>query len=262
MNWCLAAAAVVLGVAGLSASPQVPIQDHPGQYDRADIEAGSRLYSSQCAPCHGINGDMVAGVDLRRGQFKTVVSDDDLGRLLATGRPFAGMPAFATLQPREVTGVIAFIRAGFDASGTAVRVGDPGRGQLLFAGKGQCATCHRINGRGPRTAADLSDIGTIRTPAALQRALLEPQRSLLPSTRLVRAVTRDGRTVRGRRLNEDTYSVQILDAEERLVSLTKSDLRSYELVNEAQMPPADRTMTPAEVSDVIAYLLSLKGVKP
>lgn len=258
----IAGAALVLALSTAGPLAQAPIQDHPGQYDRADIEAGSRLYSAQCAPCHGTNGDMVAGVDLRRGVFKTVISDDDLTRLLATGRPASGMPAFASFQPQEVTGVIAFIRAGFDAGGTAVRIGDPARGQTLFAGKGGCTACHRINGSGPRVAADLSDIGTIRTPASLQRALLEPQRSLAPANRAVRAITRDGRIVRGRRLNEDTYTLQIIDEEERLVSLSKTDLRSFSFVAETAMPPADRVMTPTEVSDVIAYLLSLKGVKP
>jgi len=234
-------------------------QDHPGQYDRADIEAGSRLYVAQCSPCHGVNGDMIAGVDLRRGQFKTVVSDEDLTRLLATGRPAAGMPAFATFQPSEVTGIVAFIRAGFDS---AIKVGDPSRGQALVAGKGACGTCHRIGGRGPRLASDLSDIGTIRTPASLQRSLLDPSGSLLPANRTVRAVTKDGRTIRGRRLNEDTYTVQLIDEQERVISLTKADLRSYEIGRDTAMPSYAGSMTPDEVSDVIAYLLSLKGVQP
>src|SRR5437868_8232492 len=102
MVMCWAALAFAFASGRLIA--QAAIQDHPGQYDRADIEAGSRLYAAQCAPCHGVNGDMIAGVDLRRGQFKTVVSDEDLVRVLAMGRPAAGMPAFATFQPSEVTG--------------------------------------------------------------------------------------------------------------------------------------------------------------
>ena len=241
---------------------QNPIQDHPGQYDRADIEAGSRLYAGQCAPCHGPNGDLVASVDLRRGTFKTAVSDEDLARLLATGVPAAGMPAFTTLQSRETIAVIAFLRAGFDAVAGAVKVGDPARGQALFSGKGGCATCHRVNGRGPRVATDLSDIGTIRSPTSLQRSLLDPAGSLLPANRTVRAVTRDGRAIRGRRLNEDTYTVQMIDEQERLVSLTKADLRSFELSPVSPMPSAEKALTPDEISDVIGYLLSLKGLQP
>jgi len=255
-------AALAFGLASGRLIAQAPIPDHPGQYDRADVEAGSRLYAGQCAPCHGVNGDMVTGVDLRRGQFKTVVSDEDLVRVLAMGRPAAGMPAFATFQPSEVTGVIAFIRAGFDAAATAVKVGDPKRGQVLFDGKGACATCHRVNGRGPRLSSDLSDIGAIRTPGSLQRSLLDPAGSLLPANRMVEAVMKDGRKVRGRRLNEDTHTVQVIDEQERIVSLTKADLRSYDVRKDSAMPSYATSLAPDEVSDVIAYLLSLKGVLP
>src|SRR5262245_49796489 len=95
---------------------QAPAQDHPGTFDRADIETGSRLYTGQCAAWHGPNGDMVNGIDLRRAQFRGPLSDEDLTRVIKAGRPSAGMPAFATLQPVEITGLIAFIRTNFDAA--------------------------------------------------------------------------------------------------------------------------------------------------
>ena len=252
-------AALAFALASGRLIAQAPPQDRAARYDPANIEAGARLFAAQCAPCHGANGDLIVGVDLRRGQFKTVVSDEDLVRVLATGRPGAGMPAFAAFVPSEVTGVIAFIRAGFDPD---VRVGDPNRGQTIFSGKGACATCHRVGGRGPRVASDLSDIGALRTPRSLQRTLLDPSGSLLPANRTLRAVTRDGRTIRGRRLNEDTYTVQLIDEQERVVSLTKADLRSFEVSKDTAMPSYGGTLTPDEVSDLVAYLLSLKGVQP
>ena len=79
---------------------------------------------------------------------------------------------------------------------------------------------------------------------------------------MVDAVTKDGRTIRGRRLNEDTYTVQLIDEQERIVSLTKADLRSYDVRKDTAMPSYATSLTPDEVSDVIAYLLSLKGVQP
>ena len=255
-------AAVTFSLAAARLAAQNPTQDHPGQYDQADIEAGSRLYAGQCVQCHGPNGDMVSGVDLRRGQFQTAVSDEDLAQVLAMGRPAAGMPAFTALQTAEVTAVIAFIRTGFDAMAAAVKIGDPARGQALFSGKGGCAACHRVNGRGPRIASDLSDIGILRTPTSLQRSLLDPAGSLLPANRSVRAVTRNGRTIRGRRLNEDTYTVQLIDDQEQLVSLTKADLRSFEVNPTSSMPSYATTLTTDERSDIIAYLLSLKGLQP
>ena len=203
-------------------------QDHPGQYSAADIETGSRLYAGQCALCHGTTGDTVAGVDLRRGQFRRAVSDEDIARVIATGVPAAGMPAFR-FQPSEVDGLVAFIRAGFDVGGTAVKVGDADAAGRCSRGRGSAAAATGVNGQGPRVAPDLSDIGAIRTPAALQRSLLDPTSAMMPINRPVRAVTRDGRTIRGRRLNEDTFTVQLIDDKEQLISLTKADMREFEL---------------------------------
>lgn len=230
--------------------------DH--QYTSADIEAGSRVYAAECRLCHGANGDRVDGVDLQLGQFRRPLSDDDLRQVIRTGVSNARMPAF-DLRQDELDGIVAYIRAGFDPSGVAVKVGDAARGQALFEGAGGCATCHRVAGRGPRTAPDLSDIGAIRTPAALQRVLLDPASGLLPINRPMRAVTRDGRTIRGRRLNEDTYTVQLIDSEERLVSLIKADLVEYEVSLTPIMSPT--TLSSEEVADVIGYLLSLRGIQ-
>ena len=45
-------------------------------------------------------------------------------------------------------------------------------------GKGQCTTCHRVNGRGPRLAPDLSDVGATRPLPELQQALLDPNATM------------------------------------------------------------------------------------
>ena len=252
------AIAISVAVSGnVEIAAQVLDQDH-GQHGRADVEAGQRLYGPQCQVCHGANGDTVPGIDLKLGRFRRSSSDEDLVRVITSGVPGTGMPPFV-LRPAELTSIIAFIRAGFDPASAAVRVGDAGRGRALFLGRAECAGCHRVNGSGPRLAPDLSDIGAIRTLAALQRALLTPNESLLPIHRPVRIVTRDGRTLRGRRLNEDTYSVQIIDEEENLHSLDKAGLREISVATTASMPSYAERLTPDELADVIAYLVSLKG---
>ena len=233
-------------------------QDH-GQYSRADVEAGQRLYGPQCQVCHGANGDGVPGIDLKLGRFRRASSDDDIARTITSGVPGTGMPPFV-LRPEELVAIVAFIRAGFDPASASVRVGDATRGRALFQAKAQCAQCHRVNGQGPRVAPDLSDIGAIRTLAALQRALLTPNESLLPIHRPVTAVTKDGRTLHGRRLNEDTYTVQIIDEQENLVSLAKADLRDLSVGTQSKMPSYADRLTAEELSDVIAYLVSLKGL--
>jgi putative heme-binding domain-containing protein len=230
--------------------------DH--QYTSAAIEAGSRVYTSECALCHGANGDEEDAINLRLGQFRRAQSDQDLRDVITGGIGGGRMPAF-DLQPDELVGIIAYIRAGFDASGVAVKVGDAARGEELFGGDGGCASCHRVNGRGPYLGPDLSDIGAIRTPAALQRALLDPDAALRPIDRPIRAVTRDGETIRGRRLNEDTYTVQLIDSQQRLISLVKADLTEYEVSSTSDKRPT--TLSADAVADLIGYLLTLRGIR-
>jgi len=231
------------------------IEDH--QYSAAEIQAGSRVYAAQCALCHGQNGDGVAGVNLPRQQFRRASSDDDIRNTVMTGVAAAGMPPFR-LQPAELDALVAFIRSGFDTIATPFKVGDAERGKAVYS-KAACATCHRVGGIGARTAPDLSDVGAIRQPAALQRSLLEPNRAMVPINRPVRIVTRDGRTIRGRRVNEDTATVQLIDENERLVSLSKSDIREFELGTTSGMPSFAGKLTDEELADLLAYLLSLRG---
>jgi putative heme-binding domain-containing protein len=233
-------------------------EDH--RYTPDDIQAGSRIYAARCAGCHGPNGETVAGVDFRRGLFRRAVTDDDLVKAITTGAAGSGMPSFS-FPPAEMTELISYLRAGFDAAGPPVQFGDRARGRTFVEGKGRCLTCHRLNGQGRRSAPDLSDIGSVRSASAIQRSLLDPTGAMLPINRPVRIVTRDGRTIRGRRLNEDSFTVQIVtDEEGKLLSLAKSELREFELGKTSPMPPATDTLTRDEVADVVTYLASLKGL--
>jgi hypothetical protein len=73
----------------------------------------------------------------------------------------------------------------------------------------------------------------------------------------VRLVTRDGETITGRRLNEDSYTVQLIDSKEQLRSLRKSDLMTYEISDVPSKQPT--TLSSDEVADVVGYLLTLRG---
>jgi mono/diheme cytochrome c family protein len=84
---------------------------------------------------------------------------------------------------------------------------------------------------------------------------------MLPINRSIRAVTRAGKVITGRRLNEDTYSVQIIDGEERLLSLLKSDLKEYTVLKTSTMPSFKNTLTTMELDDVVTYLRTLKGAR-
>jgi len=235
-------------------------QDHIGPYPPADIEYGSRIFAVQCSTCHGLTGDQVAGVNFRSGQFRHVFSDADLRSVVTNGIPGTAMPPHK-FDPPELTAIVAYIRnfGSFDLQN--VTVGDASRGRILFNGTGNCASCHRVNGKGPRVAPDLSNIGALRTADLLEKSLVDPTGAMLPINRSVRAVTLDGTVVTGRRLNEDTYTVQLIDDQERLVSLEKSDLREYTVIKTSAMPSYKDTLNSQDLADIVAYLLSLKGTK-
>jgi putative heme-binding domain-containing protein len=237
-----------------------PAQDHPVQYSPADVAAGSRVYSAVCANCHGPTGAAVGGIDLRRGPLPRAATDAALSAIITTGIPGSAMPA-VRLDPHELRALIAFIRVGFDveAKATSVTPGDAARGRIVFEGPGNCLSCHRVNDKGTYLAPDLTDIGRVRTPVALQRSLVDPTGSMLPINRPVRAVTRDGTVIKGRRLNEDTYTVQLVNEQGRLVSLVKGELREWSVSTVSPMPSYKDTLTPGALADLVAYLASLKG---
>jgi cytochrome c oxidase cbb3-type subunit 3 len=235
-------------------------QDRAVAYAPADIRYGAQIYAAQCSACHGVNGTQIGGVDLGGGQLRRASSDQDLRAVLANGIPGTAMPPFR-FDPSEVTAIVAYIRNMRNYDAHAGAPGDAARGKAWFEGAGGCANCHRVNGRGPRVAPDLSEIGALRSADFLERTLRDPSGMMLPLNRSVRAVTRDGKVVTGRRLNEDTYSVQLIDDQEHLVSLDKGTLREYAVLTNSTMPSYKDKLSEQEMADVIAYLLTLKGLR-
>jgi putative heme-binding domain-containing protein len=168
------------------------------------------------------------------------------------------MPPFQ-FQTAELDAITAYIRSGFDLDGASFVVGDAARGKAIFDGKGGCAGCHRVHGSGSRTAPDLSDIGALRKPSVIQHSILQPAAAMEPINRPVRVVMRDGRVIQGRRLNEDTETVQLIDRGGQLVSLSKSDIKNFQIGKESEMPSFAGKISTTELADLLAYLLSLKG---
>jgi putative heme-binding domain-containing protein len=221
------------------------------------VDLGGRLYATNCYHCHG-EGNLVAGVDFRKGQFKRASTDADLANAIRAGVPGTAMPPHS-FSSYEIAGLVAYLRSMHDSGSPTT--GDAVAGRAVFEGKGACRSCHRVNAEGSRMGVELSAIGSVRSAAYLERALVDPNAVLIPQTRLIRAVTREGVTITGRRLNEDTESVQIIDDHERLISLQKADLRSYTVLTASTMPSYKDKLTAKEMSDLVAYLASLKGAR-
>jgi putative heme-binding domain-containing protein len=228
-------------------------------YTPADVQEGGRLFRANCVLCHGPEGDQVPGIDLGHGRFRQTYSEDALVKIIQNGIAGTAMPP-NNLQDFQAEVVVAYLRSLANSGRTVTGNGDAVKGKALFAGKGNCAGCHRVNGNGSRVGPDLSDIAALRRTVEIERSLLEPNEEILPQNRYYRAVTKQGETITGRLLNVDTFTVQMLDAKERLISLQRSDLRESGFVNNSPMPSFRDKLSSQELADVVAYLVSLKGL--
>jgi putative heme-binding domain-containing protein len=250
------AAAIVVGLTSL-ARPAAQQRT----YRPAEIDAGAAVYAANCFSCHG-EGQGVVGVDLRSGPIRRASTDDELQALILKGIAGTVMPPHA-LTTDQLNSLVAYIRTMKDYGSKPVAMGDMARGRTLFEGEAGCRSCHRVNGNGSRVAVDLSNVGALRPPAYLQRALLDPNSTYaeMPENRFVRAVTSTGATVTGRRVNEDTFTILVIDDRENLVSLDRATLRSYTILKDSPMPSVKGRLTDGQVSDLVAYLTSLKKVQ-
>jgi putative heme-binding domain-containing protein len=226
-------------------------------YSPADVQSGKQLYGVNCSNCHGPNGDFVSGVDLGHGNFRRASSDNELVAIMVQGIPGTPMPP-ANLSDQQAHQIVAYLRSLAAANTAGGNQADLAHGKSLFQSKG-CVNCHRVQDHGSRVGPDLTNIGALRKPAELERSIVDPNAEILPENRYVRAVTRDGATITGRILNEDTYSLQLIDMKEKLVSLQKADLRQFEFLKNSPMPTYRDQLSRDELSDLVGYLVSLKG---
>ena len=222
-----------------------------------DVAAGGRLYRSHCAECHGLKGEGGRGLDLTLGRFRHGSSDEALLRTIMRGVPGTEMPGIYH-QEHQIWQVVSFVRSLSANAEPGDLPGDGGRGGELFSGKGGCAVCHMVNGRGGRHGPDLSDVGGRRSVAHLRRSLAEPSAEVRRTWWPHVATTAAGRRISGTRLNEDTFSIQVLDGGGNLHSLLKAELGEIKVSRESSMPGYGEMLSASELDDLIAYLVSLR----
>ena len=228
----------------------------------ADIAAGQRLFAANCAVCHGPDGTgATTPVNLTRGQFKHGGSDEELFNTISKGIPGTEMPG-SFLNPSEIRQVAEFVQSLARSAGPGA-AGDRSRGEELFRGKGGCLPCHRVTEELShadviRLGPSLFGIGDRRSVTVLQSAIPRVHRGLSEFNWKVTAVTKSGSRVAGTRLNEDTFSIQLRDADNNLVSLLKRDLGELKVEQGDPLPAFPSALSAAEVSDLAAYLATLR----
>jgi putative heme-binding domain-containing protein len=238
---------------------------------KPDLDAGRKLFQTHCAVCHGPLGDGGKGTNLAQPRLQRADDDQALARIITLGIPGTEMP-LTRLTQQQLANVIAYVRS-LAALPAEPLHGDQQRGEQVYRGKGNCAQCHALHGRGGTLGPELTDIGLRRSPAYLRESLTDPEAaipdsftsykkvSLLPDNFLqVRIVTADGRRLTGARINEDAFSIQVRDVAGRIESFVKEELQElHKDWGKSPMPSYREVLSAAEVEDVVAYLASLRG---
>jgi len=243
----------------LSAQTDIPIPKENPFTSAADLTRGARLFTANCAPCHGPKGNGGRGANLARPRLPRAADDAALFLIIRDGILNTEMPGAWAMTDHEIWQVVAHVRTL--GRMTPERVpGDPTAGRQLFRSKG-CSGCHAVALEGGRVGPPLTEIGERRSAAYMRSALLDPSANLPEDFAMAEIATSGGRRITGIVLNEDTYSVQVRDLSDNLHSFWKHELSAFEKhTDRTPMPSYRNRLNDREMDDLIAYLVSLRGL--
>ena len=229
--------------------------------DATDLAAGKRLYVSQCALCHGMDGSGGYGPSLLVPVLVRAADDGGLLKVVDQGIPNL-MPGYGRANgPRRTWQLAAYVRSLGAGRVAVIAEGDATRGKAIYQERG-CAACHVLDGAGRAFGPDLSTIGAQRGAGYIKQALLEPSARVPEGHVVVTAKPKDTTSVRGVRISEDVFWVYVRDPGGRVHRYWKPDLDALEREAGASLMPAygpQRSGT--EVDDLVAYLASLRGAR-
>ena len=238
---------------------------------KADIDGGKQLFQGMCVECHGAGGEGGDAPSLNRARLNHAPDEAALANVIANGIPNTAMPRIRRFTENELRQLVAYVRSlGKVAEGKVP--GNAKSGAAIYRNLA-CSSCHIVGGQGGNLGPDLSEIGFMRGQAYLRAAIVDPGASLPKGTLAVpsrgyaeylplRIVTRQGSEVRGIRVNEDAFTIQVRDAAGKFYSLRKSDLELLEKqTGKSMMPSLASRLTAPELTDLVAYLASLRGAE-
>ncbi|HTA52371.1 MAG TPA: c-type cytochrome [Candidatus Acidoferrum sp.] len=271
-NRWLCTAAFILATSALTAMPANPQANpaapphspHPKATPES-VASGKEIFAGTCAGCHGIDGSGSNGPNIRG--VGAQMGPEGVYARIRGGAIGSGMPAFTALDDATVWKIVDYVMTlGHEDAGVAT--GDPQKGQAIYESS-KCATCHAIGAEGGDLGPDLTHIGVQRSIVSLADTLNDPGHNLPLDTGLqersaytgyvvYRAVMKDGKAMEGMRVNEDSFTIQLRDAEGRLHSIQKLDVEKVEPEpGKSFMPSYKDKLTPAQINDLVAYLSSL-----
>ena len=237
-----------------SIDAQTGVDANPYTSDE-DVAVGEELYASRCSVCHGPEGRGDRGPDLTRQVYRHGNSDRAIFMNILSGIPNTGMPS-VRLSDKEMWQIVAYVRS-LRAPAEMAETGDADAGRALYA-RHDCGRCHFVDGEGGRLGPELSTIGWSRSPVHLLASIVDPGGDIEDDYRQVRVVGADGSPTVGVLLNEDSYSIQLLDMAGRLRSFMKSDIDEIERPQVSLMPSFAGRLDDPELDALVAYLSSLR----
>src|SRR5262245_58801290 len=231
---CAVAALVTLAAFGLTAGCS-RLSAKPKEEERwsppAEITDFNRLYTQNCAGCHGKDGRFGSARALNDPLYLAVANTDVLRQVTAKGVSGTAMPAFAqhsggSLTDKQIEALVEGMKSRWgrpddfkdvalppyslqDAITSGSGPGDPQRGTEVF--RAHCARCHGANGLG----------------GAAGGSVVDPNFLALASDQSLRTTTIVGRP-----------------------DLGEPDWRA----NTSNHP-----MSPQDISDVVAWLVAQRG---
>jgi cytochrome c oxidase cbb3-type subunit 3 len=268
--------AVCAGLFLLAATAAFATHDqNPLANDPKTAKAGEYEFRINCALCHGLGAHGGGrGPDLTRAQKKHVHSDAEMFQVISNGIPGTVMPANGTngqgvgMTDEEIWQIITYIRS-VEVKAPSKPAGNSAHGKELFYGDANCSLCHMVEGKGGRVGPELTAVGGSRTRDSIIDSVRNPSRrlawGLTESTKefpqeyeTITVVTADGKQIKGVALNEDSFSVQIMDTTEQIYLLEKDKLHSFKKSRESMMPKYDPdVLRDKDLDDIVAYLISV-----
>ncbi len=209
---------------------------------------------------HGAGG---TGANLTRPVLRHAANDQQLELIVKDGIPGTAMPGNWFLNDQQIEQVARYVRSLGHAEEESLP-GDADRGSQVFVTQG-CGKCHLVAGQGGGIGPDLSDIGSQRGSDYLRKALMHPgtnspkNEAGYAAYLVVVAALDDGRVVTGMRINEDTFTIQLRDAQNRIHSLRKDKLIGFRKAGGSMMPSYEQQLDARDVDDLVAYLAGLRG---
>ena len=264
---CAALVAIAIGLAGgrfliaqdrAAGRPESRPARNPLEGNAQAISNGAAMFRTRCAGCHGPDAHGYLGPDLT-GFWAAGGTDDRMFDTVRRGVPGTEMIGAdpQRVLDKEIWQMLAYIRT-LSAVPAAPPTGDAANGERIF--RANCNGCHKVNGRGGVLGPDLSRIGSARPRAGLQSKIRGSADFIRPGYEPVTLVTKDGERIRGVRKNEDEFSIQIMDARERLQGYLKANLAEFTTDRQSLMPVygPDR-LGDHDLDDLLRYLTSLRG---